>query len=256
VPAFTPRLRLRAAFTAIVAVFGVLALSAASAYAVGTMPTRIHAGPSRHILDGQYAAIEGHLTTSTGRLVKHVEVAVQGLVDGSWRTVGTAWTNADGNAIITLRPSRSTNYTFRYPGNGRLAPSRSNGVPIYVSQADPAQIAVAAAAAERGKPYLWGAAGPSAFDCSGLAEYAWARAGVALPHSALAQFEDTRHISRSALQPGDLVFVAGDGYSTDWQLIDHVGIYAGNGYWWVAPHTGTVVQLQHIYTNDLWATSP
>jgi cell wall-associated NlpC family hydrolase len=84
-----------------------------------------------------------------------------------------------------------------------------------------AAAAVAYAMAQVGKAYVWGAAGPSAFDCSGLTMAAWARAGVSLPHSSSAQFGMGPHIAESDLQPGDLVFY----YSP----ISHVGMYIGNG---------------------------
>ncbi|MCW2868620.1 MAG: putative endopeptidase precursor [Marmoricola sp.] len=81
--------------------------------------------------------------------------------------------------------------------------------------------AVAYALAQVGKAYVWGAAGPSAFDCSGLTMAAWSQAGVSLPHSAAAQYSTGRHISESELAPGDLVFY----YSG----ISHVGMYIGGG---------------------------
>jgi len=97
-----------------------------------------------------------------------------------------------------------------------------------------------------GKPYRYGAAGPSAFDCSGLVQFVYHRAlGYRLPRTAAEQYHASRHISRSSLRVGDLVFVRYGGY------ISHVGIYAGHGYWWVAPHTGTVVKLQRIYTSSV-----
>jgi cell wall-associated NlpC family hydrolase len=81
--------------------------------------------------------------------------------------------------------------------------------------------AVAWARAELGKPYLYGGAGPNAFDCSGLTAWAWGHAGVPLPHSAAAQYDVTTHIPISALQPGDLVFYGSPPH--------HVGIYVGGG---------------------------
>ena len=76
--------------------------------------------------------------------------------------------------------------------------------------------------AQVGDAYVYGAAGPSAFDCSGLTMMAWAQAGVGLPHSSSAQYGLRHRTSReSDLQPGDLVFY----YSP----ISHVGMYIGNG---------------------------
>jgi cell wall-associated NlpC family hydrolase len=84
-----------------------------------------------------------------------------------------------------------------------------------------AQTAVATALAQVGKPYVWGAAGPGSFDCSGLTQYAYKAAGVSLPHSSGMQAGMGTPVSRSALQPGDLVFF----YSP----VSHVGMYIGNG---------------------------
>jgi cell wall-associated NlpC family hydrolase len=81
--------------------------------------------------------------------------------------------------------------------------------------------AVQYALAQVGDAYVYGAAGPSAFDCSGLTMMAWAQAGVGLPHSSGAQMGSGPHISQSQLQPGDLVFY----YSP----VSHVGMYIGNG---------------------------
>ncbi|MGC4939933.1 NlpC/P60 family protein [Kribbella sp. DT2] len=84
-----------------------------------------------------------------------------------------------------------------------------------------AGIAVAFALAQIGDPYLWAAAGPDSFDCSGLTMAAWGKAGVALSHSSKAQFTEGRRVERSALRPGDLLF-----YYTP---ISHVSMYIGNG---------------------------
>jgi cell wall-associated NlpC family hydrolase len=84
-----------------------------------------------------------------------------------------------------------------------------------------AATAVRYAMAQIGKSYVYGAAGPSAFDCSGLTMMAWAQAGVALPHSSGAQMGSGTPVSQSQLQPGDLVFY----YSP----VSHVGMYIGNG---------------------------
>jgi cell wall-associated NlpC family hydrolase len=98
-----------------------------------------------------------------------------------------------------------------------------------------AQIAVSYALAQVGDPYVYGAAGPDAFDCSGLTMAAWAAAGVSIPHSASMQSAAGTPVSVSALMPGDLVFY----YSP----ISHVAMYIGNGQVVHAPHTGSVVQV-------------
>ena len=98
-----------------------------------------------------------------------------------------------------------------------------------------AQIAVKTALAQIGDPYVYGAAGPDAFDCSGLTMYAWAAAGVSLPHSSAMQPSSGTPVSISELRPGDLVFY----YSP----ISHVAMYIGNGQVVHAPHTGSYVQI-------------
>jgi cell wall-associated NlpC family hydrolase len=90
----------------------------------------------------------------------------------------------------------------------------------------------------RGVRYVYGGSSPrSGFDCSGFVRYVYAHFGVALAHSSYAQFDLGRHVSRSALRPGDLVFFDGLG---------HVGIYIGNGRFIHAPHTGTRVRVQTL----------
>jgi cell wall-associated NlpC family hydrolase len=95
-----------------------------------------------------------------------------------------------------------------------------------------------------GYPYVWGAAGPYAFDCSGLVTYVFAQVGISLPHFAAAQWNYGTYVSIDQLQPGDLVFFA---------ALDHVGIYIGNGEYIEAPHPGGVVQITSL--SDPWAAA-
>jgi cell wall-associated NlpC family hydrolase len=100
--------------------------------------------------------------------------------------------------------------------------------------------AVQMALNELGKPYSWGASGPSSFDCSGLTRHVYAQLGISLPHSSRAQYECGQHVDRDQLQPGDLVFFAHGG------TISHVGIYAGGGDFIHAPRTGDVVKVSDL----------
>ncbi len=99
--------------------------------------------------------------------------------------------------------------------------------------------ALRAALSQRGKPYVWGAAGPDSYDCSGLVVWAFAQEGISLPHYTGSQWNSGMHVSRSDLEPGDLVFFFAD--------ISHVGIYLGNGLMVDAPSAGQVVQVQPIF---------
>ncbi|MET8857161.1 MULTISPECIES: NlpC/P60 family protein [unclassified Streptomyces] len=99
--------------------------------------------------------------------------------------------------------------------------------------------AFAAAQSVIGSPYVYGASGPSSFDCSGLTSWAYAQAGVTIPRTSEAQANaGTRIYSQSDLQVGDLVIFYGDQH--------HVGLYAGNGQVLHAPHTGAVVRYEAI----------
>jgi len=105
------------------------------------------------------------------------------------------------------------------------------------------------ARAQLGKPYAYGAAGPKAFDCSGLTQYAWAAGGVALPHNAAAQYRVIPHVPLAKLRPGDLVFSGAHG-------IGHVGIYIGAGRMIHAPHSGTHVEIAALRTDTIGAGRP
>ncbi len=113
-------------------------------------------------------------------------------------------------------------------------------VPSDVPASGRAAAAVKYAMAQVGDAYVYGAAGPSAFDCSGLTMMAWAQAGVALPHSSSAQYSSGPHVAESDLQPGDLVFY----YSP----ISHVGMYIGNGLIVNAENPGAGVRVTGLHS--------
>ena len=100
------------------------------------------------------------------------------------------------------------------------------------------QTALAWAVKQLGKPYRFGATGPSSFDCSGLTQGAWKAAGVSINRTSEAQFRNGRAVSKSELQPGDLVFYYGG--------ISHVALYVGGGMIIHAPHPGTSVKYAKL----------
>ncbi|HSJ22905.1 MAG TPA: C40 family peptidase [Nocardioidaceae bacterium] len=104
--------------------------------------------------------------------------------------------------------------------------------------------AIAFAKAQLGDPYVWGAAGPDAWDCSGLMLRAWAQAGVPLPHYSVAQYYAGSPISVGDLRPGDLVFW---GTSSSPESIHHVAMYIGAGQIIHAPRTGRPVSIDSMY---------
>lgn len=113
-------------------------------------------------------------------------------------------------------------------------------LPTGVEASGRAAAAVNYAMAQVGDSYVYGAAGPSAFDCSGLTMMAWAQAGVGLPHSSSAQYSSGPRVAASDLRPGDLVFY----YSP----ISHVGMYIGNGLIVHAANPGAGVRVAELYS--------
>ncbi|MFF8400127.1 NlpC/P60 family protein [Streptomyces sp. NPDC015684] len=121
--------------------------------------------------------------------------------------------------------------------------NRSSSDRVDLGDAPPASgrasAAFSAAQSKIGTPYVYGATGPSSFDCSGLTSWAYGQAGVSIPRTSEAQANyGTRVYSQSDLKVGDLVFFYGD--------LHHVGLYAGNGQVLHAPHTGAVVRYEAI----------
>jgi peptidoglycan DL-endopeptidase CwlO len=108
-----------------------------------------------------------------------------------------------------------------------------------------AQRAVAAAMTRLGDRYVFGATGPSRFDCSGLVQWAYRQAGISTTHYTGTLYNDYRHIPESQLKPGDLVFFYRDHH--------HVGIYIGNGLMINAPHTGDVVRIASIAAHGYYS---
>ena len=158
-------------------------------------------------LEAQYASQKASMTklldTQTS-LLKNLTAQQQAAVEA--QTVGGSTTSS----TVTSTPIAYTGPTS--------------------SQADQA---VAFAYAQIGKPYVWGATGPSSYDCSGLVQAAWAAAGVSIPRTTEEQWAALPQIPMSDLEPGDLILYNGE---------SHVAIYVGNGYIIDAPHTGAVVE--------------
>lgn len=90
-----------------------------------------------------------------------------------------------------------------------------------------------------GQRYVYGAAGPSSFDCSGLTQYVHRQAGISIPRTVGSQQAAARPVSKSSARPGDLIFIGGY----------HVGIYVGGGQMIDAPKTGDVVKQRAIWTS-------
>jgi peptidoglycan DL-endopeptidase CwlO len=119
-----------------------------------------------------------------------------------------------------------------YRKTGTYPPVNINGSSLEVH-------ALREAMTKIGDAYVWGAAGPSSFDCSGLVVWAYAQLGVSLPHFTGDLWNSGVHVSRAQLEPGDLVFFFAD--------ISHVGIYVGNGFMLDAPTFGIPVGIHPVF---------
>ncbi|RYU09771.1 hypothetical protein ETU37_21505 [Nocardioides iriomotensis] len=155
------------------------------------------------------------------------------------RIAATKKTLADEKAEIDDKAAEAKDLLDRL--EARAAPvSRSAERLPDVPVSGRAGAAVSYALGQVGDSYVYGAAGPSAFDCSGLTMMAWAQAGVGLPHSSGAQMGSGSPVSQDQLQPGDLVFY----YSP----VSHVGIYIGNGQIVHAANPSTGVQVSPVFS--------
>jgi peptidoglycan DL-endopeptidase CwlO len=208
----------------------------------------------------------GGTVTAAGRTTKKLRVAAFGTlgIGGVDAVVSDATARAlgapAGNAIVvSVAPS---DFTAALAAAGRLIPkgagveqlvsliavggstSVGNGTGQLTESAVPQttlNAMLTAAMSRRGMPYVWGAAGPTSFDCSGLVQWSFRQAGILMPRVAADQALSGPSVPVSQLQPGDLLFYHTD--PTDPTYISHVAIYIGNGWMLQAPEPGLDVEV-------------
>jgi cell wall-associated NlpC family hydrolase len=157
------------------------------------------------------------------------------------RIAATKKTLAEEKAEIDDKAAEAEELLDRLEARAAPTVSRSSSTRLpNVAVSGRAGAAVQYALGQVGDSYVYGAAGPDAFDCSGLTMMAWAAAGVSLPHSSGAQMGSGTPVSQSQLAPGDLVFY----YSP----VSHVGIYIGNGQIVHAANPSTGVQVAPVFS--------
>ena len=134
----------------------------------------------------------------------------------------------------------TTHYTvyLQYTSPTGTAAGAPKPAPVATSTA--VDTAIAFAEAQLGKPYIWGGNGPVGYDCSGLVQQAFLRAGISLPRVAVDQYAASRPISASSLRRGDLLFWSSTSRSSG---IHHVAIYLGGGQFIEAPRPGLDVRV-------------
>ncbi|MEU9594319.1 NlpC/P60 family protein [Streptomyces sp. NPDC048219] len=142
---------------------------------------------------------------------------------------------AEARRLLATLPAGDRAAYGRASRSGRAdLPALGSAVPASGRSA----AALAAARSALGRPYVWGANGPSGFDCSGLTQWAYAQAGVGLPRTSQAQRYAGRRIPLSEARPGDLVAYRDDA--------SHIGMYAGNGQVIHAPYPGAPVRYDPV----------
>ncbi|MGN6244786.1 MAG: C40 family peptidase [Motilibacteraceae bacterium] len=173
---------------------------------------------------GQLKAVEKELQAQKAELDRKVaqsKALLSSLKAEQRRRLEEAQRAARARELAAARAARDSVRTVARTSSPSSSSSSDSSVSAPAPVSGRASTAVSVALSKVGDPYVWGAAGPSAFDCSGLMMYAWRAAGVSLPHYTVAQYNAIRHVSLSDIQPGDLVFYYGG--------MSHVGMYIGGG---------------------------
>ncbi|HVU73815.1 MAG TPA: C40 family peptidase [Mycobacteriales bacterium] len=183
----------------------------------------------------QQQALLDHLQQEQARLIAEAQAALAAAQAKERAAKAAALAQAEQQAqeLAAQRAAVAASTPSSQPAPAEVAPDP--GPP----NGDAVSIALSWARREIGKPYVYGAAGPDSFDCSGLVMYVYGKAGIALPHYTGDQWNAGRHVSRDELQPGDLVFFYSD--------VHHVGLYVGGGEMIDAPHTGATVEQVPVW---------
>ena len=218
----------------------------------GTAVTATHAAVRPVVkLTANYGVVTGaHRVTFTatektshGAAIAHQRAVFYVHTVHGWKKTSTATTSSTGTVRFTFKPTVAHKYLVHFPAvAGKYVAASTKSVIVRI---DIGPRIVAAAAKEKGHPYRFGAAGPHAFDCSGLVKFVFHKFGIKLPHKANAMKHYGKKVSRSHAKPGDLVFVMHGSYAS------HVAIYAGHNTWWEAPHPGAKVRHAKIWTKHV-----
>ncbi|MGX2997711.1 NlpC/P60 family protein [Streptomyces sp. JNUCC 64] len=199
--------------------------------------TRTELGDKKREVQGKLAEAQKLLNSLTAAEKAALEAAEQRASRASERTALKAQEKAA--ASESKSASGSTSKKSGSGGSGESAKAGGGGQSSDKPVSARASSAYAAAQSKVGRPYVYGASGPSSFDCSGLTSWSFAQVNQSIPRTSQAQAQiGTRINSQSDLRVGDLVFFYSD--------LHHVGFYAGNGQVLHAPRTGAVVRYESI----------
>jgi len=200
--------------------------------------------PKRTISWGSKVTITAKLINPrTGKAVTKGSIRLQAWRKGAFRTWQMKKLGAGGRLTFATSPQITGAFRVKYDGAAGYRPAAVKGVTVTV-RASGAKI-LAEARKHKGKRYVFGTAGPKTFDCSGYTMYVYRKAaGKKLPHKANSQQKYGKGVAKGNKRVGDLIVFRSGSYGT------HVAIYAGGGYMWAAPHSGTVVKKQKVYSSN------
>jgi cell wall-associated NlpC family hydrolase len=239
------RRALRSAATVAALTVSTAGLLAAPAHATDKKATTLTVSPYRvSKIAGQGVTFTFTLTTGTSTRLpgKTIEIYTRSPSTTTWTHSWTRTLNSSGQTSVAFTVKHSTYVVGKFLGDTTYAGDRSGGA-LVTATSPLGTRAVTEASHHQGQPYVYGAAGPDRFDCSGFTKYVFSRFGKTLPHNSGQQYGVVKHIAKSSAQVGDLIFL----YSSSG--IYHVAIYAGGGYIWHAPHSGDVVKKAKLWTS-------
>ncbi|CAL9512865.1 NlpC/P60 family protein [Streptomyces sp. NPDC052644] len=208
-------------------------MAALRAQLVGIDRLRSEADGHVRELRGHEAELRRHKAAVRNRLAAAEKLLAR--LTAAERAAYEAAERAKAGPAASGRPDGSDQDRAARAGGETRTASAPGGVQAPTSRA---ARAVSYAYGAIGKPYVWGATGPSGYDCSGLTQAAWRAAGVSLPRTTYSQINAGQRVARSELAPGDLVFF--------YPGVSHVGLYIGGGKMIHAPRTGSTVRVASI----------
>ena len=188
-----------------------------------------------------------YINPASGAAVSSGTVRLQAYRSGKWINWASKPLAKNGSASFTAAPKISGFFRTYYTGNGSYAAHAGNRFTVKVSSPSSSKGTRVLAEAKKhvGAKYLFGASGPSRFDCSGYTMYVYRKTlGVKLPHKANLQQRYGKSVSKSAKKPGDLIVSRNGSYGY------HVAIYAGGGYMYDSPHTGARVTKRKMFGSN------
>jgi len=215
------------------------AANAAAAHEAAANAAAAHEAASNAAAAGEAAAQQPSTSSPSS----------SGSASSASSTSSSSSASASSSSTSTSSSSRSSN-----PGSSSSSSSSSSTQPVSSaptvqhSSAGAAAIAIRAALAQLGTPYVWGGKSPGGFDCSGLTRWAYLQAGITLPYFSGDQYYAGYQVSINALAPGDLIFYSSNGAPSG---IHHVAMYIGGGQMVEAPTFGIPVQVRSIYYEGL-----